>query len=82
MEQTSLLAYAEHQHEKARLRQLVYAVIFNDSPICDKEIAERLKLPGRQSVAPRRNELVKRQFVKKVGTDVYQGRTVNIWGLV
>ena len=82
MEQTSLLAYANNQYEKARLRQLVYAVIMNDGPICDREIAERLKLPSRQSVAPRRNELVKIQYVKKVGTHVCAGRTVNVWGVV
>lgn len=79
--QTSLMAYADKK-DKARIRQLVMAVIMNDGPLSDAEIAHRLGYNNRQTVAPRRNELVKQGWVKKCGTAVYRGRSVILWGTV
>lgn len=81
IQQTSLLAY-EDKKEKARLRQLVMAVIMNDGPLSDAEIAHRLGFQNRQTVAPRRNELVKQGWVKECGTATYRGRSVLLWGTV
>ena len=80
-QQTSILAYTDNVQEKARLRQLVYAVIMNDGPLSDAEIGFRLNVP-RQTVAPRRNELVRMGWVKKSGVGEFRGRTVNLWGMV
>lgn len=84
--QTSLLAYEELKSdgELGKRQKEVYDYLFNNSDSSDFEIAIGLGYTDRNSVAPRRKELLDSSLIESINKRKcgITGRLVHVWRLV
>lgn len=79
MDDNSLEAY-ESIKPTLSPRQVIVFEALRNNPASNKTLSKRMGLPINQ-ITPRVLELRKKGLVKKMWSDIENGRTANVWGV-
>ena len=79
IDSNSLEAFNEIKPKLSNRPRLVFQALRN-KPASNNTLAKRMQIPINQ-VTPRVLELRKKGLVKKVYSEIENGRTVNVWGV-